>query len=172
MLKLTILSIISIFFLTACGSENEEKNELPKPEECAYLNEYGIYTEDYKKDASEETEKVCFSNYTETLDSKENNLAYYAYGTSYNHIQKVILTLSITNKNFEKNDLKKYGEIINALYTKYTKSKLDTKTLKKIQKGQPIHKVLKDYEINLDRYGNSKQYQLTFEIKRKSFHES
>lgn len=136
------------------------------PIECQYLSKQGIVTGNYIDDASEESEKVCLSDYIEVGNSKKNSIAYYAYGNSLEKIEKVVLTLGITERYDEVSTLNKYGQYISVLFKKYTGTTLSDEYLSKIRHHQPFSKRIGNYSLSMEKDGTNSQYGLVTEIKK------
>lgn len=167
-----ILTVIGIVMLIKSCSNNSEKEKVVypsaanKPKECEYLEPLAIETGSYKDDASEEYEKVCFSNYIGIGDSKQNDMAYYAYGNSSEKIEKVVLTLGITEKSDEVSTLDDYQKYAAYLFEKYTGKTLSKKYLYKIKHHQRFSTIIGSYSLSMQKNGDNSQYGLVTEIKK------
>lgn len=168
-----ILTVIGIVMLiNSCSDNNSEKSKVVypstsnKPKECEYLEPLAIETGSYKDDASEEYEKVCFSNYIGIGDSKQNDMAYYAYGNSSEKIEKVVLTLGITEKSDEVSTLDAYQKYVGYLFEKYTGKTLSKKYLYKIKNHQRFSTRIGSYSLSMQKNGDNSQYGLVTEIKK------
>lgn len=165
-----LINVVSLaLILVACDStlprDDGITHQSSKPNECNYLASLGVSTGDYVDDASEENEKVCFSDYINIGKKKQNNIAYYAYGTSSNEIQRIVLTLNISEKADEKLSLEQYSNEIVSLYHQYTKLDLNKKYVNKVLHHQKFKQKIDRYLISLEKNGN-KNYSLIFEIKK------
>lgn len=152
------------------------------PIECQYLNKQGIITGNYysEEDAEAEAAKrmgipyekdinaqyVCLSDYIEVGNSKQNNIAYYAYGNSLEKIEKVVLTLGLTEKSDEESTLNEYGKYISVLFKKYTGTNLNGEYLSKIKHHQSFSTRIGSYSLSIEKNGNNSQYGLVTEIKK------
>lgn len=171
------LKIISTFALFIMSSST-----FALPTECKYLSKQGIITGNYysEEDAEAEAAKrmgipyekdinaqyVCLSDYIEVGNSRQNNIAYYAYGNSSEKIEKVVLTLGITEKSDEVSTLNEYGQYISVLFKKYTGTTLSGEYLSKIRHHQPFSKRIGNYSLSMEKDGTSSQYGLVTEIKK------
>lgn len=153
-----------------------------KPPECEYLNTQGIYTGEYYSEEDVEAkaakrmgipyekdinaEYVCLSDYIGVGNSKQNTIAYYAYGNSSEKIEKVVLTLGVTDKSDEALSLNEYQEYIAVLFKEHTGTSLNKQYLAKIRHRQPFSKIIGNYKLSMKKNGNNRQYGLTTEIKK------
>lgn len=141
-------------------------NDTSQPKACSYLKSLGIETGSYIDDESEEAKKICFSNYIEVGKTKENNIAYYAYGNSSGKIERVVLTLGLTDKSDEESTLNEYEQYIATLFKKYTGTNLSSKYLSKVRNHQPFSKKIGNYSISMEKNGKNSQYGLVTQIKK------
>ncbi|MCF9028562.1 hypothetical protein [Acinetobacter nectaris] len=155
------LKIISTFALFIMSSST-----FALPIECQYLSKQGIITGNYIDDASEESEKVCLSDYIEVGNSKKNNISYYAYGNKFERIEKVVLTLGLTEKSDEASTLNEYGKYISILFKKYTGTNLSSEYLSQIIHRKPFSKRIGNYSLSMEKIGTNTQYGLVTEIKK------
>ncbi|WP_269915587.1 hypothetical protein [Acinetobacter sp. HY1485] len=149
-----------------------------KPKECYYLTSLGLKTGDYYNTEEKELaaaqkagipyekdsniEYACISDYL-SVGNSENQMAYYAYGNSEN-VDRVVLTLGISDRSQEKASLKKYSSAIALLYQEHTNTHLNQKYLTKIIHHQPFQARIGKHLITLEKNGNQ-NYGLNFEIK-------